>query len=309
MISRFVVQRVTSGVGIAALVGVLGGTGCIFMPKKQGRADAGATPSSDTVLRSDTQTGKPPGAATVGVAIVSGAAVQAGAEAASEAGTATSGSEGDAQGSAVPPHAQPSPSTTETATQVPVPGASGGLGSTSAVVPAPAREVVPPVRGQPPTAADPPPGASSEPKENDIRDDANAVVKLHPDFAEVGPGSAVSLKVEISGAVDVRSVPFYLIFDPNVVKIVGAREGPFLKGDGNPTAFLYALNASGDRMVVGHSRLGPVPGITGDGLLCTINLLAVGRGDARLGVEQAFVVRSNGAKEQSSFDVGSLVVR
>jgi hypothetical protein len=293
MVLRSVALRVISAVGMATLVVVLGASGCHLMPKKEARADVAATPLSNKAPHVETETTSGAREATAGAAVAYGTAAQPSTETSSASGSAESGSLNGAKEAVAVRDADANSGATGWAAQHPIAGSSGGsrLASEAAATGAPS-------------------DVSTDGKNNDdIRNDANARVTLHPDFFEVSPGSAVSVTVEISGAVDVRSVPFYLIFDPSVVKIVGAREGPFLKGDGNPTAFLYALNASGDRMVVGHSRLGPVPGITGDGVLCTINLLAVGRGDARLGVEQAFVVRSNGAQEQSSFDVGSLLVR
>ena len=104
-------------------------------------------------------------------------------------------------------------------------------------------------------------------------------------------------------------MPFHIVYDPTVLKFQGAREGPFLARDGAATTFMWAPAGDGARVVVGHSRLGQVGGISGGGELCILNFAAVAPGNARLGLERAEVIRASGARQQAVFQVVPVEVR
>jgi general secretion pathway protein D len=128
-----------------------------------------------------------------------------------------------------------------------------------------------------------------------------ARVTLVPDFATPAVGSTVVLRVTVEGAKNVASVPFHLLFNPNVLEYRGAVEGSFLAGDGQGTVFMVAPSSRG-RLVVGHSRLTRVYGISGAGELCSLSFVAVGKGDAGLAFDHAAVIDNSGNGQPASFE-------
>jgi hypothetical protein len=136
-----------------------------------------------------------------------------------------------------------------------------------------------------------------------------ADIRLIHDGSEVQVGAIIQLGLWIEDAHDVASVPFHVLFDPGVLSFSRASEGPFLAGDGTGTAFMFAPQSKGGRIVVGHSRLTRDKGMTGSGLLCTLEFVAVGSGDSKLGFERAMVIKVDGRPQESSFRAGALVVR
>jgi hypothetical protein len=118
----------------------------------------------------------------------------------------------------------------------------------------------------------------------------------------------VTIVVEIAEAHDVASVPFHLLFDPTVLQWQGGREGAFLSSDGHETVLMIAPSRDGSRVVVGHSRLDRESGASGQGLLCTLEFMAVGPGDGGLAIDRGAVVASSGAELASDFEVASVTV-
>jgi len=133
-------------------------------------------------------------------------------------------------------------------------------------------------------------------------------VELSSDPRVPAVGSTVVLRVRIDLAEDVASVPFHLLFNPEVLQYQGGMEGSFLAGDGEPTVFMVAPSSRG-RLIVGHSRLTRVAGVRGGGELCSLNFVAVGSGDAELAFDRAFVVDTSGSVQPSSFEAMALIVR
>jgi len=66
-------------------------------------------------------------------------------------------------------------------------------------------------------------------------------------------------------------VPFHLAFDPNVLEFMGAGStSPFLSQDGTPVFVLATIGSGGREVIVGLSRQGSRPGVTGSGTLIPI---------------------------------------
>lgn len=80
-------------------------------------------------------------------------------------------------------------------------------------------------------------------------------------------GDQFILSIETQQVRDLFSAPFYLQYDPGLLEFIGLTEGEFLKKDGNPTVFIYSVDADMGKIVVGLSRLGGGGGITGSGVL------------------------------------------
>ncbi|RMG45412.1 MAG: hypothetical protein D6718_07610 [Acidobacteria bacterium] len=124
---------------------------------------------------------------------------------------------------------------------------------------------------------------------------AETAILVVPEPAEVAPGEIVTLSVRLAAAVEVSSVPLLVRFDPRIVSFLDAAEGDFLRRDGAPTAFLASLDSSGRAVVVGNSRLGRRPGLSGDGEVCRLRFRALASGDPAFSVPRANVRAAGGA--------------
>jgi hypothetical protein len=81
-------------------------------------------------------------------------------------------------------------------------------------------------------------------------------------------GKDFTVRVTISGATGVGSVPFHLSFDPGALEFVGASNvSPFLNQDGTPVFVLATVGAGGREVITGLSRQGSRPGVSGSGTL------------------------------------------
>jgi hypothetical protein len=119
--------------------------------------------------------------------------------------------------------------------------------------------------------------------------DADAVVKMTPAEGRVHVGDRVTVEVTIAARREIGHTPFHVKFDPSVLRFESADEGDFLAADGNETVFLTSVSGGGDAVVVGLSRLGQGPGVTGAGELCRLHFVAVGSGSAGLAFARAGV--------------------
>ena len=134
-------------------------------------------------------------------------------------------------------------------------------------------------------------------------------VFLRTKLESVEVGTEVVVRVEIEAPSEVVSVPFHLLFDTGVLEYKSASEGTFLNKDGGTTAFLVSALDSGDRVVVGASRLGAAGGIKGKGVLCELTFVAVGAGDASLRFDRAKVFGLEREPKPSTFATVGLRIR
>jgi hypothetical protein len=81
-------------------------------------------------------------------------------------------------------------------------------------------------------------------------------------------GQDFTVSVVISGATGVGSVPFHIAFDPEFLDFVGTGGvSPFLSQDQTPVFVLATKGAGGNEVIVGLSRQGSRPGVSGQGTL------------------------------------------
>jgi general secretion pathway protein D len=102
--------------------------------------------------------------------------------------------------------------------------------------------------------------------------------------SHVKVGDVVQVIVSVNAVEELYSAPFHLIYEPNLMEFLGAEQGDFLAQDGNQTAFLEATDPRKGRIIVGLSRLGPVGGISGSGVLATFAFRAKAQGSGTLGL-------------------------
>ena len=67
-------------------------------------------------------------------------------------------------------------------------------------------------------------------------------------------------------------LPLTLVYDPEVLEVAGWKRGDFLGGEGE--AEVLAAEPEPGKLLVGASRLGDAPGVTGDGCVVTLTFQA-----------------------------------
>jgi general secretion pathway protein D len=98
-----------------------------------------------------------------------------------------------------------------------------------------------------------------------------ATVGFNPSYLTATLGTNFTVDVVINGGTGVGSVPFHLAFDPNFLEFMGAGgTSPFLSQDGTPVFVLATIGSGGREVIVGLSRQGSRPGVSGSGTLIQI---------------------------------------
>jgi hypothetical protein len=154
-------------------------------------------------------------------------------------------------------------------------------------------------------------GGSADPVDRSTPDPRQpAVVKL---VLPPGPflvGQTIPVEVWIENAVDVASVPFHVQYNPRVLKLADERgeRGPFLEVSGVSTQFMVAPGHTGRSAVVGLSLMGASQGVSGGGLLMTLQFEAVGTGTSPLTFTNASVRGTDASTRNATFESGSIDV-
>lgn len=108
--------------------------------------------------------------------------------------------------------------------------------------------------------------------------------------ATVNVGDTFSVNVNVAGAVDLTSWQFDLGYNPSLLQANGVTEGPFLAA-GGPTLFgppLFIDNVNGLISGVTDSLLA-LPGVSGSGVLATIEFTALVAGPSTLTTSGVFL--------------------
>jgi general secretion pathway protein D len=173
------------------------------------------------------------------------------------------------------PPATTAPAPEPEPTPTPAPGGGGGGGG-GATAPVPA----PPSGGETRSEA-------AEP----------ALVFLSPAFANVAMGEMITVGVMIRSKSGVGSVPFHLVFDPLALKFLNySRKSPFLEQDGATAFVLVSPGSSGNELIVGLSREGSRPGVSGQGSLIDLTFHAMKAGTTTLNFSDISVLDPSAQK-------------
>jgi hypothetical protein len=132
-------------------------------------------------------------------------------------------------------------------------------------------------------------------------------VRMVASAGYVSVGELVTVLVTIDGATDVGHTPFHVLYNPAVLRFVAGDEGGFLGSDGQQTAFFATATSDGASVVVGLSRLGRVPGVSGSGELCQLHFEVVGPGNAGLAFSRAKVRDSSNRIVSAIFELANII--
>jgi hypothetical protein len=116
----------------------------------------------------------------------------------------------------------------------------------------------------------------------------------------------VTIHVTARGLRGASAVAFQLEYDPALVAPVteAFQEGRLLGRDGAATSFLARPATTGDRIVVGISRLGAGPGARGDGTLCRLAFRALREGTASFSFAKERVMGPDLSERRARFVAG-----
>ena len=161
----------------------------------------------------------------------------------------------------------------------------------SAIVPTPAPTPNPPPAPAPtPTPAPSGGGASAAPTPTPAPQDSKsqppqpAQVFMNPAYLNVSMSQPMfTVSVMVRSASGIGSVPFHLAFDPQFLDFINySRTSPFLSQDGASTFVLATLGSGGNEVIVGLSREGSKPGVSGQGPLIDLTFRAKKTGTTTL---------------------------
>jgi len=122
-------------------------------------------------------------------------------------------------------------------------------------------------------------------------------------------GSSVAVKVMIAGIADLYGYQLTLSFNPSVLQATGVTEGAFL-GTGGTTFFSGGTinNTTGSISFLFDTLIGVPTGVTGSGVLATVNFNAVSAGTSPLTFSDVLFLNSASTDIAVQLANGSLQV-
>jgi type II secretory pathway component GspD/PulD (secretin) len=106
-------------------------------------------------------------------------------------------------------------------------------------------------------------------------------VWLAPQQLAVAPGDLFEVRVQAAASLPLSHLPLALGFDPKVLAVEKVEAGTFLGPAGQ--AEVLADGSRAGELLLGASRLGQVPGVTGSGTVARITFKALAAGRSALG--------------------------
>lgn len=101
------------------------------------------------------------------------------------------------------------------------------------------------------------------------------------------------INVYVKDITNLYGTAFTLVFDPSLMLLIDANQGPFLS-NGN-TSFMANLEENHPgRLIIGYTRLGDAPGANGSGLICSIMFKALREGEGNISFDNANGIDGNG---------------
>lgn len=118
-------------------------------------------------------------------------------------------------------------------------------------------------------------------------------------------GGNLDLAVQASEVTDLYGVAFDLGYPASVLDFEGATQGDFLAQGGFQVSFQVAEETG--NLIVGITRLGAVPGVSGSGTLATIRFNAIASGSGAISFSRQQAVGPDGAPVAGLEFVGGTV--
>jgi general secretion pathway protein D len=116
-----------------------------------------------------------------------------------------------------------------------------------------------------------------------------AFVKLAASPSEVNAGGKLTVSVSIENAVDAGGANFALSFNPKILKLVTVQDGGFLSQGGKASSLSPRIDNDNGTATISVTRPSGPPGVSGSGVLASLQFEAVGSGIASITFSQASV--------------------
>jgi hypothetical protein len=115
-----------------------------------------------------------------------------------------------------------------------------------------------------------------------------------PAQVETRVSSPLSVAVVLDGGTDVASAPLAIQYDPKILRLTDIVRGDFMSSDGQQPVFVKNIMQEAGTATVQLSRLPGTPGVSGGGVLVTLNFQAIARGLATVSIPNLLVRNSQG---------------
>lgn len=112
------------------------------------------------------------------------------------------------------------------------------------------------------------------------------VISFAPSKLVEKVGASFTVDVLLKDAPDVSSVPLQIVYDPKVLQFVGIAFGDLLDGDGQSGTLVHREDSAEGKIRIAASLPPSAPGISGNGVVCTLIFLARAPGRSNLSVNQ-----------------------
>lgn len=123
---------------------------------------------------------------------------------------------------------------------------------------------------------------------------ADAVLTIQPPSTSIVAGNTFAVDVNISGVSDLYAFQFDIGFAPGVLSANSVGEGSFLASGGGTSSFLPGTidNTAGTITFNADTLIGPVPGVSGSGMLVILDFTALTAGTSPLDIANVTLLDS-----------------
>jgi general secretion pathway protein D len=136
---------------------------------------------------------------------------------------------------------------------------------------------------QPPQQQPPAPQPSAPPPASNLGA-TGATFGFDPPSVNVKAGSTFAVNLLLSGAQNVYSVPVQITYDPQKLQLVNISNGGLLSQDGQAVALVHRDDASSGTLQVTATRPPGSSGVSGQGSVVTLTMMAKAPGQASLSI-------------------------
>jgi general secretion pathway protein D len=136
-----------------------------------------------------------------------------------------------------------------------------------------------------------------------------ATISIEPTSSTMSAGGTVNVSVQVTDVTDLYAYQFDLFFNPAVLSTTTVSEGGFLSSGGS-TFFVPGTidNVAGTVTLTAGALEGPVPGVSGSGVLATVLFTGVGLGASPVTLSNVVLLDSTGTDIATSIQSGSVTV-
>jgi general secretion pathway protein D len=165
--------------------------------------------------------------------------------------------------------------------------ASQQVGRTPAAVPQAQPGMAPqPAPMQNAPAAQPQAPQQNAPPQAQSQQPGNAGFAFDPAAINVKAGTTFAVNVLLNGVQNVNSVPVQISYDPNKLQVVNISNGGFLSQDGQAVALVHRDDSTSGTLQVTASRPPGSGGISGQGSVLTLTMMAKAPGQSSLSINR-----------------------